>query len=254
MIDAHIHLDWYKREEQNVILKDLVQYGIEGLIAVASDLDSSLQVLELGKRNRKVFPAIGWHPEQELIKQAELNQLIELIKSRQDDIIAIGEVGLPYYLKQEKSQINVEGYQSILKKFIQVAAQLELPIVLHAVYEDADSVIEMLDDYRIKKAHFHWFKGSRQTMDKMIERDYVISVTPDCLYEEEIQSIIAYYPLELMMVETDGPWRFDGPFQNQITHPKMLEHSIAKIAEIKKRAPKEVKNIVTNVAKEFYSI
>src|SRR5690606_19058826 len=107
--------------------------------------------------------------------------LIELIKSRQDDIIAIGEVGLPYYLKQEKSQINVEGYQSILKKFIQVAAQLELPIVLHAVYEDADSVIEMLDDYRIKKAHFHWFKGSRQTMDKMIERDYVISVTPDCL-------------------------------------------------------------------------
>lgn len=254
MIDAHIHLDWYKREEQNIILADLDKYGIEGLVAVASDLDSSLQVLELGKRNHKVFPAIGWHPEQELINQVELNQLMELIKSRQDNIIAIGEVGLPYYLKQENAQLNVVAYQSILKEFIQVAAQLELPIVLHAVYEDADTVIEMLDDYQIVKAHFHWFKGSRQTMDKMIERGYVISVTPDCLYEEEIQSIISYYPLELMMVETDGPWQFKGPFQNQMTHPKMIEHSIVKISEIKQRDREEVQSIVTNVAKEFFSI
>ena len=254
MIDAHIHLDWYKPQEQSIILKDLDKYGIEGLVAVASDLESSLDVLKLAKKNEKVFPAIGWHPEQKPINQTDLSQLIELIKKRKNDIVAIGEIGLPYYLRKENPPLDVQAYQSILSEFFQVAEQLELPIVLHAVYEDADTVLEMLNDFQIARAHFHWFKGSRKTMNNMIDRGYVISVTPDCLYDEEIQSIIYDYPLELMMVETDGPWRFEGPFQGKMTHPKMLQQSIAKIAEIKKRSLDEVTTILTSVTKDFYSI
>ena len=68
----------------------------------------------------------------------------------------------------------------------------------------------------------------------MIKNGYFISVTPDVCYEKEIQRLVHLYPLEQMMVETDGPWPFEGPFQSQITHPSMIHQSIKVIADIKK--------------------
>ncbi|GAA0307238.1 TatD DNase family protein [Gracilibacillus halotolerans] len=254
MIDAHVHLDWYKKNEQTIILEDLADDKIDGLIAVSSDYNSCQRVLELAKENNKVYPALGWHPEQEPIQSLELTKILELIKERQSEIVAIGEIGLPYYLKKENPQLNSKMYEDILEEFLQVAKQCKLPVVLHAVYEDADTVIQLLDNHRIEKAHFHWFKGSETTMNKMIDRGYVISVTPDCIYEKEIQSIIKYYPLELLMVETDGPWPFEGPFQHQMTHPKMMKHSIAKIAEIKEKTIEEVSSVLLSVTKKFYRV
>jgi TatD DNase family protein len=42
----------------------------------------------------------------------------------------------------------------------------------------------------------------------MKENGYFISVTPDVVYDEEIQLLVQRYPLEQMMIETDGPWPF----------------------------------------------
>src|SRR5690606_40734669 len=65
----------------------------------------------------------------------------------------------------------------------------------------------LLEKYSVKKAHFHWFKGDNKTLQHMAENGYFISFTPDLMYEEEIQTIARNYPLEQVMVETDGPWR-----------------------------------------------
>ena len=79
-----------------------------------------------------------------------------------------------------------------------------MPIVLHAVYEDADIVCDLLEKYKVSRAHFHWFKGSDETMKRMMRNGYYISITPDVLHKEKIRKIVSYYPLEYMMVETDG--------------------------------------------------
>lgn len=44
-----------------------------------------------------VFPCIGWHPEQRLPTEQETLELLQLIKTEQDWIVGIGEIGLPYY-------------------------------------------------------------------------------------------------------------------------------------------------------------
>lgn len=55
---------------------------------------------------------------------------------------------------------------------------------------------------------FIGFKGSETTMERMMRNGYYISITPDVLHKEKIRKIVSYYPLEYMMVETDGPWDF----------------------------------------------
>lgn len=53
-----------------------------------------------------------------------------------------------------------------------------MPIILHAVYEDADTVCDLLEKYKVSRAHFHWFKGSDETMKRMMKNGYYISIAP----------------------------------------------------------------------------
>ena len=76
-------------------------------------------------------------------------------------MIAVGEVGLPYYLHKE-NPFPIEGYIQILETFITFAKSVQKPIILHAVYEDASLVCDLLEKHSMKKAHFHWFKGDHR--------------------------------------------------------------------------------------------
>ncbi|RWZ58084.1 TatD family deoxyribonuclease [Halobacillus fulvus] len=248
IIDAHIHVDGYNKEEQEALWE-----GAEAFIGVSSDYPSCFTHLEIAKENPKLRPAFGFHPEQTPPSAKEMTAIKELSKRHADQIVAIGEVGLPYYLKKKQPSLDMTPYIETLKEFIQLAEELEKPIILHAIYEDAELACELLKDKNVN-AHFHWFKGSSETLREMIRRNYFISVTPDCLYEKEIQTLIEEYPLEFMMVETDGPWRFKGPFEGKITHPSMIHSSIEKIASIKRIRISDVYKALFDNTRRFYKL
>lgn len=252
IIDAHIHLDVYEKDDQELIIQDLDRYKVEALISVSQNLNSAKANLRLFKENSKVKTAFGFHPEQTLPTQSEIIDLQHFIEENQDHMIAVGEVGLPYYLRQKDPSISIEPYQELLELFIKQAVKLDKPIILHAVYEDAPTVCAMLEKHSIKKAHFHWFKGDEQTIKRMIQNGYFISITPDVLYEKEIQQLVKIYPLALMMVETDGPWEFEGIFKYKRTHPKMIHNIIREIALIKEIDIRTVYGTLYENTKQFY--
>ena len=190
---------------------------------------SCKETLSLAKKYPFIYPAIGFHPGQQIHKE-ECEQIYQLIEQNAEEIVAIGEVGLPYYLRKEDERIAADPYIAVLKKFIELASKYNLPIVLHAVYEDADIVCDLLEKYKVSRAHFHWFKGSDETMKRMMRNGYYISITPDVLHKEKIRKIVSYYPLEYMMVETDGPWEFQ---EDVITHPRMIREVLKEISSIK---------------------
>lgn len=254
MIDAHIHLDHYKDEEIKVIMGE--SGLIDAFVSVSFDLDSCKRNLQLAGEFDKVRPAFGFHPEQPLPGVEERKWLFQWMEEHRTEMIAVGEVGLPYYRRLD-GKISPQDYQQyieLLEDFIQRAKEWEKPIVLHAVYDDAPIVCDLLEKYSLKKAHFHWFKGDKKTIARMIENGYYISVTPDVVYEEEIQQLVSVYPLEQMMIETDGPWPFEGPFTGKLTHPNMMEESIRVIAGMKGFSISEVsKNLRENTV-SFYQI
>jgi TatD DNase family protein len=254
MIDAHIHLDQYKEAEIARIMEESQQ--IEALISVSFHQESCQRNLQLSQTYKKVNPAFGFHPEQPLPTQNQISELLTWINAHHHEMVAIGEVGLPYYLRQEQKvpSKHYEKYIELLESFIQLAKKWDLPIVLHAVYDDAPIVCELLEKYSVNKAHFHWFKGDANTIDRMNKNGYHISVTPDVVYEEEIQQLVQMYPLDQMMVETDGPWPFKGPFTGEMTHPIMMIESISMIAKIKGLSEAEISERLLQNTKNFYGI
>jgi TatD DNase family protein len=258
-IDAHIHLERYLPAERQLILDKLPFYAVERLIAVSMNLVSCKETLALHRQYpHEVLPAFGFHPEQDLPSVQEMDSLFAWIVDHQSEMIAVGEVGLPYYNRQEMEQqgklFDQQPYLVLLDRFIALAGELNKPVILHAVYEDADLACDLLEKHQVDRAHFHWFKGSDATISRMIERGYYISITPDILYEPEIQRLASLYPLSQIMVETDGPWPFEGPFAGQLTHPRMLEQIILKLAEIKGFPAADVAEIIRQNTLRFYKI
>ncbi|MNJ36583.1 putative deoxyribonuclease YcfH [compost metagenome] len=259
MIDAHIHLDQYNDAEIKRIVKNMQSGGVEGLVCVSTNLESSMANLALAELYPEtVHPAFGYHPENPLPNEEEVIRLLSWMEREERRMIAVGEIGLPYYLRRRMAKegrpFDLNAYVHLLERFLSFAGQYGKPVVLHAVYEDADLVCDLLERYRIRKAHFHWFKGAKHTVQRMADRGYYISFTPDLLYEPEIMELARSYPSDQVMAETDGPWPFDGPFAGQLTQPAMVLKVAEAWAAIQGIAPEEARCRLRENTKRFYGI
>lgn len=259
LMDAHIHFEMYEANERTAILQDMREHSIEAMIAVSKDLESSQENRKLAKSNPGfLYPAFGYHPEQNVPSEDELQLLLQWMEDHTAEMIAVGEVGLPYYSRLEATEqgksFGLEPHIQLLEIMLQFAKKHNKPVVLHAVYDDADRVCDLLEQYEIKKAHFHWFKGSATTIARMAKSGYYVSFTPDILYEEEIIDLARVYPTDQVMVETDGPWPFEGPFSGQTTHPKMVNDAAAAWANIRGIPLEEARKVLYDNTCRFYGL
>lgn len=260
MIDAHIHLEQYESQVVDEIMSGLPCLGIEALIAVSMNIESCVRTQELAATYPgRVRPAYGFHPEQPLPKASELTALIEWIENqKRESFIAVGEIGLPYYSRAEALErgdaFEMEPYIQLLDQLLGLAARLDKPVVLHAVYEDALMVCDLLEKHNINRAHFHWFKGPEEAIVRMIQSGYFISFTPDIVYESEIQALARRYPRELVMAETDGPWPFEGPFEGKATHPSMIRDVAAAWGMIHGYSTAQAEELLTANTRRFYGL
>lgn len=261
-IDAHLHADLYPEPERTAMLEEaFASGGVEAAVAVSMHLASCIANRELSLRYPgRIHPAYGWHPEQEPPADEEFERLLDWIRDRHQagERFAIGEVGLPYYMRTEAEaagkRFDEEPYLVLLDRFAELAAELDRPLVLHAVYEDADKACRLLEKHGVRKAHFHWFKGSEASVSRMIEAGYCVSVTPDVAYEDEIVRLVRRYPMELLMTETDGPWPFEGPYAGRATRPQMAGDVAVRIARIKGMDEREAAARLLDNARRFYGI
>lgn len=257
-VDAHIHLDQYDAEELDRLMASALDSGVDGVVAVSMDLASCERNRQLARKYRgRVLPAYGHHPEQPPLTEEGLDRICDWIAGLpRDEPFAIGEVGLPYFLRKETESAGLPfdsaPYLRQLERFVALAADLDRPLALHAVHEDADAVMDLLERYAIRRAHFHWFKGSVQTLERLIASGRFISVTPEIRYDEETRSLVRTYPLEQLMAETDGPWPFEGPYAGRKTEPLMADDVVREIAVLRGMNAESVRSAMAAGTRLFY--
>jgi TatD DNase family protein len=249
MIDAHIHLDQYPNIETEI--SKWKEAGIKGVVAVSTDLRSSYRTLELKlKFPNFVYAAVGFHPEQPLPPETDWNEWLSLVKTQRHLLSAIGEVGLPYYNKRLSP--SFPRYLEFLEKVAEVANIYDLPIVLHAVHEHAQLALTIIQKYNIRSAHFHWLKATPSVVRQIIQSGYYISVTPEVCYRERDQHLLSHVPLNQLLIETDGPWPFTGPFANKKTSPLFLFESAKCVAQFYKMDVRSVQKATIDNTLKLY--
>src|ERR1700722_46294 len=103
--DTHAHLDYpdYAADLAQVIERAQAA-GINKIISIGTDLDSSARAVRLSEQFPAVYAAVGWHPTNASEAPADLRPALREL-ARHPKVVAIGETGLDYHhLPSEKPE------------------------------------------------------------------------------------------------------------------------------------------------------
>lgn len=241
LIDSHAHLDEIDDLEQS--LKMARDLSVQAIVAVGVDLASNRKTLKIAGENRGyVYPAIGYHPWD--IEEKDIEECLAFIGYHIDDCVAMGEVGLDYKTKVKKD-LQKKVFQALLK----ISYEHKKPVIIHCRYSH-QRAYEMIREVGIKSAVFHWYTGSIELLDKIMESGYFISATPALTYSPPHQEAIREAPLERILLETDTPVVYAG----QKSRPKDVRITLEEVARIKKIEVEEVAYQTTKNACQFFGI
>jgi TatD DNase family protein len=244
-------------EDIDDILSRAKDSGIEYIIVPATNLRSSLDVIELVQKHDMLYGAIGIHPtELADFHDKHLHEINELASS--EKIIAIGEIGLDYYWKPYDKVLQ----HYVLKSQLQIASEKHLPVILHnrESSEDLMSIVSEFTEYSSRlTGQFHSFSGDEQMAKHCIDMGFYISFTGNLTYkprEDTLRAceIVKNTPLGNLLLETDTPYLPPVPYRGKRNEPSYVKYTAQKIAELKGITVEEVGRVTTSNAKELFGI
>ena len=246
LIDVHAHLDFddYKDDLDAVIQKNK-DSDVKFVINNGVDVKSNRKTLELAEKYDLIKPALGIYPTHILeMTDEEIEQELQFIE--QQDIIAIGECGLDYFLgpysehKEELTEERKEKMKNYLRKFVALAMKKNIPIIVHSRKAELE-VVELLEDFDYKKIVMHCFSGRKHLIKRIIENKWYLSIPCNIIKSEHFQNIVTMAPIAQLFTETDAP--FISPYPDiRRNEPRFVIETIKKMAEIKGMDPEEVAN------------
>jgi TatD DNase family protein len=257
LIDSHIHLTSPRYPDLPGLVARSQRAGVAGVVAAAVDEVSSQQILAM----IDAFPAfvhagLGVHPERP-VSDDETERVMTLIRRERSRLVAIAEVGLPWYTVRERPdrEALIASGEPRLHRFLQLARELDLAVVLHAPHDAAARALALLRTAGVERAVFHWHKAPLEVTQAIVEQGYYISVTPETCYRTRDRELVAAVPLTNLVIETDGPWPYGGEFEGRATEPTFLGRIVDAVAAIKGLEREAVAEIITqNTLRLFHPL
>jgi TatD DNase family protein len=248
MIDVHCHLEQkdYEKDRDEVIEK--CKRELKAVITCCCHPDDFDLVMEMVEKYKNfVFATVSIHPE--YIKEIEhlrVDDFLKRIEENKEKIVGIGETGLDFIIEEPEWR---EKQKELFIKFIDLAKNLNLPLVIHARKAFTEA-IEILEKFGAKRVLMHFFTA-KELLPKIIKNNWSISVNTTLLNSKKIKKIVRDQPIEKIMTETDSPWL---GLEGKRNDPTSIKFVIEKIAEIKKIDFEEVDKITTQNAIEFFNL
>ena len=222
MIDSHVHLDDPAfDEDRDSLIKSLGDNGIELVINNSSDLPSSERSVELANKYENIYAAIGVHPHEAKTYNDQVEErLIEL--SKNEKVMAIGEIGLDYYYDNSPREVQKE----VFKRQIELAARLGKNIVIHsrdAVKDTFDILKEAHEKYEFT-ALIHCFSQSVEMMEEYVKMGDYIALGGAVTFKnaKTPKEVAKKVPLDRLLLETDCPYMTPVPYRGREMSPSLL--------------------------------
>jgi TatD DNase family protein len=173
---------------------------------------------------------MGFHPERLELGDAELDAVEAQVEAHRTELIALGEVGLPWYGLQGRADaaaLAARGRGRLLR-LLALAARLDLPVSLHAPHGVAADALELLARAGGRPAVFHWHKAEADVTRRIVETGHFVGITPEVAYRERDRALVRAAPLSQLLAESDGPW----PYRGRRGEPAMVADVAAAIADV----------------------
>ena len=258
IVDTHCHLHDAAFTDVRSTLSRANDYDVWGVVAVGCDPATNLRTLDAAAGHRKlVWPALGFHPEWDQLTDADLEAVEAQIIGHHAHIVAVGEVGLPWYslgAATDAAALITRG-RARLERLLHLATRFDLPVILHAPHAAAAEALEAVRGAGVERAVFHWHKGSPEVTQAIVDAGHFISVTPEVVYRERDRELVERVPLDSLLVESDAPWPYQGEFENTPSGPWMAARVAEEVAKIKRLPVEEAMyRLTVNACRLFHLV
>ena len=248
LVDVHAHLcDAAFDHDLETVLTRARKAGIGSVIAVGEDLADARRNIALAAVHPMVHPAAGLYPTHLNLDKAQ--EMADFIRAHHPDLVAIGEVGLDYWVVQDPEEKAVQ--REIFSNFIALSKALSLPLNVHSRSAGRHAV-KMLLEHDASQVHLHAFDGKFGAAMPAVDAGYYFSIPPSVVRSRQKQKLVKQLPLSCLLVESDSPVL--GPMPDQRNEPANISVVIEAIASIKGIDPQEVMATVAENTTRLYTI
>jgi TatD DNase family protein len=251
IIETHVHIcePRYDADREEMLSRSF-ENGIKKLINIGADIEEGKKVAAFDREG--VFKSIGLHPHYiEKCSEDVFNEIKARIKNCKN-IVAIGEIGLDFF----KSPTSKEKQTEVFKKFLTVARDFNLPVIIHS-REAHNEVYEILKEFNIeKKGVIHCFTGDLNTAKKFIDIGYFLGIGGVITFPNAkiLKDTVKEISIDFVVLETDAPWLAPQQQRGKRNEPMYLKYVISEIAKLKNVNEDEIIETTTKNAEKLFNI
>ena len=252
LFDTHAHYDDAQFDpDREELLASLPENGVGLVVNPGCDIPTSRKALALAERFPHVYAAVGYHPENcGPYVPEDLDTLRSL--AAHPKAVAIGEIGLDYYWEENPPR---ELQQQVFRAQLQLAQELELPVIVHDREAHGDS-LSIIREFPNLRGVFHCFSGSAEMAKELVKLGWMISFPGVLTYKNARKALETAdaVPLEHLMIETDSPYMAPVPNRGKRNDSRNVSFICQKLAEVKGVSPEDCAHITMENGKRFFRI
>ena len=248
-VDSHCHLSKEDYEDIDKVVNNAKNAGVNYLIASGYDIKHNEETIDITSKYDNVYLTLGYHPsEANVITDTDINNLKEQIKSNKK-VIAIGEIGLDYHWEKD----NKEKQKELFKKQIELAKELNLPIVVHSrdAFQDTYDILKETNHRGV----IHCFSGNIENAKMYASLGYYFGIGGVLTFKNtNLRETVKDMPIDRILLETDSPYLAPTPYRGEQNEPKYIPIIAEELAKVYDKTIEEIATITSRNVCDIFNI
>jgi TatD DNase family protein len=217
---------------------DMTQAQVDRALVISTTLESFPEVHGLAMAYDNFWCTAGVHPDNEGVAEPTVAGLLEL--AAQPKVVGIGETGLDYFRLNGRSVADMEWQRERFRVHIHAARSAALPLVIHTRSASEDTLAILRECGEDGSAGsvggvFHCFTETEMVARAALDLGFDISFSGILTFKnaQNLRDIVAWMPLERLLIETDSPYLAPVPHRGKTNQPAWVAWVAQQIADIK---------------------
>ncbi|MDO4317485.1 MAG: TatD family hydrolase [Lachnospiraceae bacterium] len=246
IFDTHAHYDDERfDEDRERLLGSMEELGVSHIVNIGASIEGCRDTAALVKKYPgRVFGAVGIHPEYAGSLNEETAEEVRAL-SREEGIVAIGEIGLDYaeeFAEPEERERNHRLQREWFERFLLLAREERKPVMIHS-RDAADDTLRLIRRHTetarregsFRGGVIHCFSYSPELAEEYVRLGYHLGIGGVLTFKnaKRLPEVVERIPLSRLVLETDCPYLAPVPFRGKRNESSYLRYVAERLAEIK---------------------
>lgn len=237
-VDSHLHFDAFDQAGlAETIIERARLAGVTRLVAIGGSDEANQRALKFAVQHPGAVCAVIGFDRDKANEQVDITSLHAMLKEHPERIGGIGESGLDYHYEPDTAPRQKQLFASMLE----VAAEVERPIVVHSREADEDT-LDLLRaftrDWKGDPAYpgvLHCFTGRYEFARKLLDLGMLISFSGILTFRnaDDLRECARKLPLDRILIETDAPYLAPVPYRGKTNEPAWTPRVAETLASIR---------------------